>query len=208
MIRRRFRGLFGLTALLWLGGAFGNDSADLYATQCAACHGADALGNQALASPRLAGQNAAYLREQLTHYKQGLRGAHPADTQGKAMRALALNLSEEQINGLASYLETLASHSPPRKANASNPGAELYKNHCAVCHGQYGQGAEPIYVPTLRILSAWYLEASLTAYEQGWRGGANASTRAKGMRAISGQITDPTERRAIIEHLTARLDER
>ena len=41
---------------------------------CAACHGANGQGNQALGAPPLAGQDAAYLARQLNNFKAGRRG--------------------------------------------------------------------------------------------------------------------------------------
>ncbi|MEL6485668.1 MAG: c-type cytochrome, partial [Pseudomonadota bacterium] len=44
---------------------------------CTSCHGENGVGT--LAAPRLAGQNKRYLREQVEHFKNGLRGQHPDD---------------------------------------------------------------------------------------------------------------------------------
>ena len=49
---------------------------------CAACHGERALGNKETGSPRLAGQNAQYLAEQLRNFRSSARGWHPDDTHG------------------------------------------------------------------------------------------------------------------------------
>ncbi|MEM9623820.1 MAG: c-type cytochrome, partial [Pseudomonadota bacterium] len=187
---RLFAGLLlglcqGLVLGIWPSLASADEAAELYAAQCAACHGTQALGNAATWSPRLAGQNAAYLQDQLLAYQQGQRGAHPDDVQGQAMRALVQHLTPAQIQALSAYLAALAAPVPEPNANPNELGAELYASHCATCHGQYGQGAESIYVPDLRILSAWYLQAQLESYAKGWRGGAQASTRAKNMRSMS-----------------------
>ncbi|MEM1436742.1 MAG: c-type cytochrome [Pseudomonadota bacterium] len=195
------RTIAGLLLLLWLPGVLAADAAELYAEQCAACHGANALGSAVTFSPRLAGQNAAYLREQLLAYQQGRRGVHPDDARGQAMRVLVRDLSMEQVAALAVHLAALTAPAPAQETLADGPGAELYAGHCAICHGQYGQGAESIFVPNLRILSSWYLDAQLVAYENGWRGSSEASTRARGMRSISGQLPDLEQRAAIVTHL-------
>ena len=44
---------------------------------CAACHGANAEGNQSLNAPKLAGQPGWYLARQVHNFKQGLRGGAP-----------------------------------------------------------------------------------------------------------------------------------
>ncbi len=194
------RSLVCLLVLLWLTEAKADDAAQIYATQCASCHGLQAHGNPATLSPRLAGQNAAYLNEQISAYQQGHRGTHPDDVQGQIMRALVRDLSAEQVQAVSVHLATLPG--PEHEADPKGPGAVLYASHCAACHGQNGQGAESIFVPNLRILSSWYLDAQLLAYENGWRGGDEASTRAKNMRSISGQIPDPSQRAAIVGYLT------
>ena len=38
---------------------------------CAACHGANGMGNKALNAPRIAGQEPWYLERQLKNYKEG-----------------------------------------------------------------------------------------------------------------------------------------
>jgi cytochrome c553 len=195
------RSLAALILSLWLPMAMADGAAEIYAAQCAACHGAQALGNAATFSPRLAGQNAAYLQEQLLSYQNGRRGAHKDDVQGQAMRTLVRDLPAEQLEALAIYLARLTGPAPAHKIDPDGPGAVLYGRHCATCHGQHGQGAESIFVPNLRILSSWYLEAQLMAYQNGWRGGDGASTRAKNMRSMSGQIPDPDQRAAVVEHL-------
>lgn len=195
------RTLAGFLLLLWLPVAVADDAAGLFAAQCASCHGEQALGNEATFSPRLAGQNAAYLREQILAYQQGRRGAHPDDVQGQVMRALVHALSTEQVDELSVYLAALTGPTPVHEPDPDGPGAALYAGHCATCHGQYGQGAESIFVPNLRILSSWYLDAQLTAYENGWRGGEDASTRARNMRSMSGQLPDRDQRVAIVEHI-------
>lgn len=199
--------VFVFVLALWLPHAIAADGAAIYAAQCASCHGAQALGNAAVFSPRLAGQNAAYLREQLNAYQQGQRGSHADDTQGQVMRTLARDLSAEQVAAVSIYLAALPDSYPgsERRSDPSTKkivGASLYASDCAICHGQYGQGAESIFVPNLRILSSWYLDAQLLAYANGWRGGDGASTRAKNMRSMSGQVPDRDQRAAIVEHLT------
>lgn len=81
----------------------------LYAS-CAACHGPDAGGNQALASPALTGLNDWYLVTQLANYKAGIRGNHPDDTYGLQMQAAASLLPDEQaIRDVVRYISTLGS---------------------------------------------------------------------------------------------------
>lgn len=79
----------------------------LYAS-CAACHGADGQGNQALNAPRLAGQSDWYLVRQLEAFKAGIRGTNPLDSLGAQMRPMALILPDDQaIRDVVAYINTL-----------------------------------------------------------------------------------------------------
>jgi len=66
---------------------------------CASCHGDKAEG--AAGFPRLAGQHAAYIAQQLTVFGTRLR------PHGVLMKAEAANLSPAQIQALAAYLQSL-----------------------------------------------------------------------------------------------------
>jgi cytochrome c553 len=79
-----------------------------YAT-CAACHGADGAGNQAMNAPRLAGTSDWYLVEALRKYKAGIRGGNPANPNAVMMRGMALSLKDDQaIRDVVAHVLTLA----------------------------------------------------------------------------------------------------
>ncbi len=69
---------------------------------CAPCHGADGLAHDAEV-PNLAGQNGAYLYNQLRAFRSGRR-------QHKEMLYMSRQLSDEDMRALAEYF----SHLPPR----------------------------------------------------------------------------------------------
>ena len=70
--------------------------------------GVGAVGNVALNSPRLAGSNDWYLLGQLKAFRSGERGAHPQDTTGKQMRAMAVILPDDQaLQDVVAYLASL-----------------------------------------------------------------------------------------------------
>jgi len=78
-----------------------------YAT-CAACHGANGEGNQALNAPKLAGQHDWYIVRELQNFKAGLRGADAKDSFGAQMRPMAATLADDAaINNVAAYIATL-----------------------------------------------------------------------------------------------------
>src|SRR5690348_12014469 len=62
---------------------------------CKSCHGASGEGHGA--TPRLAGQHASYLQRQLERFSAGTR-------ENRLMHFNTLNLSDDQIDALASYL--------------------------------------------------------------------------------------------------------
>jgi cytochrome c oxidase subunit 2 len=82
--------------------------ATYYAT-CAACHGADGAGNQALNAPRLIGTSDWYLVEALQKYKAGIRGGTSATPNAVMMRGMALSLKDDQaIRDVVAHVLTLA----------------------------------------------------------------------------------------------------
>ena len=81
---------------------------DYYNQFCGACHGAGAVGNTSLNSPRLAGTDDWYLEAQLLAFRSGERGSHPEDTTGKQMRAMAMVLPNDQaVKDVVAYLRSL-----------------------------------------------------------------------------------------------------
>ena len=79
----------------------------LYAN-CAACHGADGEGNEALGAPGLVGRNDWYMFRQIKLFKSGYRGVHPDDTAGKLMRPSTQALkSDQDVNDVLAYINSL-----------------------------------------------------------------------------------------------------
>ena len=82
----------------------------LYTQTCSICHGENAMGNQALNSPRLAGMSDWYMVSQLQKFRAGLRGDHPEDIIGIQMVAFATLLPDEQaLLDVVAYINTLSS---------------------------------------------------------------------------------------------------
>lgn len=85
---------------------------------CAACHGANAEGNPALAAPALRARGDWYLLRQLQEFRSGKRGAAPEDTTGAQMRAIALTLTDDRAaTDVIAYIESL----PPFELSQSCP---------------------------------------------------------------------------------------
>lgn len=68
---------------------------------CSGCHGPTGSGNPGAAYPRVAGQQATYVGIQLRAYKAGTRSNDP----NGIMRTIAAQLSEEEIDAVASYIQ-------------------------------------------------------------------------------------------------------
>ncbi len=78
-----------------------------YAT-CTACHGANGEGNQALNSPKLAGQHDWYIVRQLQNYKSGVRGGDAKNVFDMQMRPMAMILTtDDAVNNVAAYINSL-----------------------------------------------------------------------------------------------------
>ena len=75
---------------------------------CAICHGHDAQGIWSQKAPRAAGMSDWYLQRQLKNFQDGLRGAHPRDSNGLQMSLMADTLHDDQaINDVIAYINTL-----------------------------------------------------------------------------------------------------
>jgi cytochrome c oxidase subunit 2 len=75
---------------------------------CAACHGVNGEGNEALAAPGLARKDDWYLFRQLKLFQSGYRGSHPEDLSGRTMRTGIANIENDQdINDVLAYINGL-----------------------------------------------------------------------------------------------------
>jgi cytochrome c oxidase subunit 2 len=138
---------------------------------CMACHGPSGEGNPSLNAPRLAGQQAWYLRRQLYAFRNGLRGVHANDTYGAQMRAFASMLPDDAaIRNLAAYVETLPGHEPVATVTGNaKRGRSLYTT-CGNCHGMNGEGVWALNAPRLADMSDWYMVRQLQNFQQRIRG--------------------------------------
>ncbi|MFZ6046780.1 c-type cytochrome [Pseudomonas sp. CR3202] len=169
---------------------------------CAACHGDQGQGNPVLGAPRLAGQQADYLLQQLLGFKAGRRGYDMRDNHGAQMRAVVASLDEAEFAPLAMHYagQDLGLGRVPTVADAS--GMSAYQGTCAACHGPDGGGYSLLKTPNLRILDAAYLERQLSHYAQGVRGAdAHADLHGIWMRGISLQVGGAAERKAIVDYI-------
>ena len=79
-----------------------------YSRVCTACHGADAQGLEALGAANLKYLSEGYMARQLMYFRDGVRGAHPDDTRGQQMAAMAKLLTDDQmIADVVAYVSEL-----------------------------------------------------------------------------------------------------
>lgn len=128
------------------------------AAVCALCHGE---GGNSLRSdvPNLAGQNPAYLLEQMRQFNAGER-------RNEFMQGLIKSLSqEEKIGMVIFYARQEVSHKPATNIMLAARGQEYYSKNCLSCHGEQGRGNETIARIAGQQLE--YLRLTLKRYREG-----------------------------------------
>jgi cytochrome c553 len=136
---------------------------------CAACHGPN--GNSVNPEwPRLAGQSAVYIAEQLRLFRSGLR-ANPV------MQPLTAMLSDQDISDLAVYYEGQTPTGLEADPSYWQGGQALYVRGdrardvpaCTACHGPVGRGNLAAGYPALRAQQSVYVIKQLNDYASGAR---------------------------------------
>ncbi|WP_353247858.1 c-type cytochrome [Salinisphaera sp. T31B1] len=151
------------------------------AAVCAACHGPK--GNMESAQfPKLAGQGAPYIYEQLKLFKSGERN-------NAIMMGQASGLSDADMKNLAVYFAAQQTKPGVADETIAPAGAVLYhggnpdKNTpaCAGCHGPSGLGNAAAKFPHLSGQNPQYIVTQLTAYRDGTRSGYRNATIMNGV---------------------------
>lgn len=121
---------------------------------CANCHGETGV-SKTQEVPNLAGQNPAYLLEQIRKFGNGER-------QDAFMQGMIKVLKDEDRLQLALFYA--AQPVSPSKADSAQvaKGQELFRKLCVRCHGEQARGNE-LY-PRLAGQKALYLQTSITRY--------------------------------------------
>jgi cytochrome c553 len=147
-------------------------SADAGATKaavCTACHGPS--GNSVNAEwPNLAGQNAAYLREQLAMFKAKKRN-------NPIMAPIIEPLTEQDFADLAAYYAAQTPAGLEADPSYWKAGEALYRAGdatrqipaCTACHGPAGQGNSGAGYPAVRAQHSVYTVKQLQDYLTGNR---------------------------------------
>ena len=142
------------------------------APPCAQCHAFNGVSDASGAFPRVAGQSAYYLAEQLRDFASGMRS-------NAFMTPIAKALTADDIADVAAYYSELdAPFLPLRKPDDAlvKAGEQLAKvgnesrriQACDNCHGPGGAG-EPPTLPYLAGQYAPYIAFELRMWQRGYR---------------------------------------
>ena len=147
---------------------------------CSACHGPN--GNSTSPEwPRLAGQNAVYIVEQLRLFRSGVRN-------NPVMKPLASTLSDQDIDDIAVYYQAQTPVGLEADPSYWQAGEALYLRGdrarevpaCVACHGPVGRGNLAAGYPALRAQQSVYVVKQLNDYANGTRyTGANPETASR-----------------------------
>ena len=159
------------------------EAGSLKVATCSACHGPN--GNSTTAQwPKIAGQNAVYMAEQLQLFKTGVR-VNPD------MLKMVSTLSDQDIDSVAVYFQAQTPVGGEADAAMVQAGENLYRfgdpareiPACTACHGPVGRGNTLADYPALRAQFADYVAKQLNDFASGARysgAKAGASTSRNG----------------------------
>jgi cytochrome c553 len=151
---------------------FSTGRADAGATKsavCASCHGPN--GNSTNPEwPRLAGQSAVYVAQQLRLFSSGVRD-------NPIMKPLAASLKDQDISDIAVYYEAQTPSGLEADPSYWQAGEALYLRGdsakevpaCVACHGPVGRGNLAGGYPALRAQQSVYVVKQLNDYANGTR---------------------------------------
>lgn len=167
---------------------------------CNSCHGQDAMGDDAMGTPRLAGQGYAFLVKQLEDFANDKR----MDTTMFIMNTNAKGLSPEDRRDVSAYANSLTRDAVGgsdlsqvkelghtvgvrHKGKAIVVFGDIDRNipSCYSCHGYNGRGAAPIY-PVIGSQKYVYLVSQLKK----WRDGSRNNDPMGQMQAVAKNLTD------------------
>ncbi|MFN6977686.1 MAG: cytochrome-c oxidase, cbb3-type subunit III, partial [Gemmobacter sp.] len=127
-----------------------NAGAAVFRTWCVSCHGAGAAGVQAAGYPNLLdddwlwGGDIENIHLTITH---GIRNTQDEDARFSQMPAFGELLEPAEIDQVVQYVRQISNQS--HDAALAEPGAEVYADNCASCHGDAGEGNRDIGAPRL-----------------------------------------------------------
>jgi len=197
---RRTTALVALLMSLGAGTALAQDKGDASAgatkaATCTACHGLN--GNSVNPEwPVLAGQNAAYLRDQITRFRTGKRN-------NPLMQPMVQNLTDQDVADLAAFYSTQTPAGGEADPSYWKAGEKLYRGGdaargipaCMACHGPVGRGNPAAAFPALQTQHSVYTVKQLndyaadTRYSKDAEGKTQAGPNAQMMNLIATRLS-------------------
>lgn len=163
---------------------------------CRGCHRRGATGSPSGTYPRLAGQHATVLIEQMTDIRSGKR-------QNPKMLPFADDhvLTPQEIADIAIYLQELpiGPNLGVGPGTALERGKTLFARDCATCHGEHGEGNAEKFYPLVAGQHFRYLLREARYIRGGQRGNSNPDM----VRIIKAYSDDDVE--AVADYM-ARLE--
>jgi cytochrome c553 len=165
------------------------------AATCVACHGLN--GNSVNPEwPVIAGQNAAYARDQVIRIRDGKR---PVPT----MQPIVAELNNQDVADLAAFFSTQTPAGLEADPSYWEAGQTLYRNGdtargipaCTACHGPVGRGIPASGYPAVQAQHSVYTVKQLENYASGARyakdaaGKVQAGPNAEMMHTIAARLT-------------------
>ena len=138
---------------------------------CQGCHRRGATGSASGLYPRLAGQHATVLVEQIADIRAGKRvNSTMAPFSDEHV------LTTQEIADIAAYLQSLPPRSLPEAKGPGrglDRGEKLYGKDCIACHGHRGEGDSQKFTPLIAGQHYQYLLREMALIRDGKRGNAN-----------------------------------
>ena len=171
---------------------------------CAACHGQQAEGIQAMNAPRLAGLQGGYIKRQMDAFRAGLRGTAPGDTHGMQMRPMAISVAAPAaVDNIVAYIESLPVSTPAVTVQGDVAAGKTAYGVCAACHGADGKGNEQLGGPRLAGQDDWYLVRQIQNYQKGLRGYDPKDTYGAQMKPMAATLANPETLNNVVAYINS-----
>lgn len=143
---------------------------------CTACHGAD--GNSPMdIYPKIAGQHAEYIYEQLKAFKLGMTSGGKEGRNDPVMGGMVAALSDQDMKDLAAFYASKKMSAGKTPEDVVEAGRKLYSfgdgergiPACTACHGPRGTGMALAGFPQISSQHPAYIKSSLEKFRDGKR---------------------------------------
>jgi cytochrome c oxidase subunit 2 len=168
---------------------------------CTVCHGAQGNGNPAIQAPKIAGIQPWYLKQELERFRGKLRGTQSGDVTGMEMQPVAMQLNDQAIEAVATYVGAFEQRPPPMTVTGDvQHGRKLFAA-CVACHGAKGKGNDSLHAPALAGQSDWYLVTQLEHFKSGVRGFSSEDVPGSQMRAAAAILPDDVSIKDVVSYI-------